>query len=107
MINYLSPFKSQALKEGNNIAYTVPSLTVSQVRALTFHNTTGNAVSIEVYVSANLDIALSQRLVKKTLAQNASYLCPEVINHVLTEGMAITLVGLGVNAMLSVMEQSR
>ena len=53
MINYLSPFKSQALKEGNNIAYTVPSLTVSQVRALTFHNTTSNAVSIEVYVSAN------------------------------------------------------
>lgn len=107
MINYLSPFKSQALKDGNNIAYTTPLLTVSQIRALTFHNTTSAAVSIEVYVSTNLDITPAQRLVKKTLAQNESYLCPEVINHVLTEGMAITLVGTGVNAMLSVMEQSR
>lgn len=107
MINYISPFKTQALKSGNNIVYITPALTTSQIRALTFHNTTTAAVSIEVYVSANSDITTAQRLVKKTLGQNESYLCPEVINHVLTDGMSITLVGLGVNAMLSVMEQAR
>ena len=50
-------------------------------------------------------LADAQRLVKKTLAQNESYLCPEVINHILTEGMKVILKGEGVNAMLSVAEQ--
>lgn len=107
MINYIAPFKAQSLKEGNNIAYTVPSLTVAQIRALTFHNTTNTSVSIEVYISQSADTSQAQRLVKKTLSQNESYLCPEVVNHVLTEGAFVTLVGVGVNAMLSVMEQSR
>ena len=107
MIKYLSPFKSQALVSGDNQAYVVPVSTVSQIRALTFHNTTAGNVSIDVYLipSTVATTQDAQRLVKKTLAQNESYLCPEVINHVLTGGMKVVLKGTGVNAMLSVAEQ--
>lgn len=107
MIKYLSPFKAQALAAGDNQAYIAPASTVSQIRALTFHNTTASNVSVEVYlIPSNIATTESaQRLVKKTLAQNESYLCPEVINHILTEGMKVILKGEGVNAMLSVAEQ--
>ena len=108
MIRYLSPFKAQALAANNNIAYVVPGLSVAQIRALSFHNTTAAPISIEVYlVPANIStVDAAQRLVKKSIATNESYLCPEVVNHVLTEGMQVVLVGQGANAMLSVMEQS-
>lgn len=108
MIKYLSPFKVQTLVSGDNQAYLVPLNTISHIRALTFHNTSENTVSIEVYViPANVEVTEhAQRLVRKTLQQNESYLCPEVINHVLSEGMRVVLVGDGVNAMLSVAEQA-
>ena len=107
MIRYLNPFKPQSLVADNNIAYVVPGLSVAQIRALTFHNATANPVSVEVYlVPASGSVQASNRLVKKTIATNESYLCPEVVNHVLTEGMQVVLVGQGANATLSVMEQS-
>ena len=107
MIKYLAPFKAQALVAGDNLAYLVPLNVVSQIRALTFHNTTAGNVSIEVYlIPSNVSTTdAAQRLVKKTLAQNESYLCPEVINQVLTEGMKVMIKGEAVNAMLSVAEQ--
>ena len=107
MIRYLNPFKPQSLVADNNIAYVVPGLSVAQIRALTFHNATANPVSVEVYlVPASGSVQASNRLVKKTIATNESYLCPEVVNHVLTEGMQVVLVGQGANATLSVMEQA-
>ncbi|WP_173911047.1 hypothetical protein [Acinetobacter sp. Marseille-Q1618] len=108
MIKYLSPLKAQALAAGNNEVYTVPANTITHIRALTFHNTTAANMDIEVYlIRSNIPTVESgQRLVKKVLSQNESYLCPEVINHVLTDGMKVVLVGNGVNAMLSVSEQA-
>lgn len=107
MIRYLSPFKAQKLMQGENEGYVVPVGTVAQIRALTFHNTTADAVFIEVYLipSNVLTTENAQRLVWKSLVKNQSYLCPELINHALTEGMRVILKGEGVNAMLSVMEQ--
>lgn len=107
MIKYLSPFNAQTLAAGNTLAYTVPASTVAQLRALTFHNTGVANVSVEVYLvpSAVATVDAAQRLVKKTLAQNDSYLCPEVINQVLPAGMKVYVVGQGANAMLSVAEQ--
>lgn len=107
MIRYLNPFKPQSLVADNNIAYVVPGLSVAQIRALSLHNTGANPVSVEVYlVPASGSVQAANRLVKKTIATNESYLCPEVVNHVLTEGMQVVLVGQGANATLSVMEQS-
>lgn len=108
MIKYNSPFKAQALTSGDVVAYQVAENTLAQIRALTFHNTTASSISVEVYllpatVSAS---APAHRLVKKTLLENESYLCPEIINHVLTPQMSVVLVGDGVNAMLSVAEQA-
>lgn len=108
MINYISPFKAQTLMSGDNVAYIVPSSTVAQIRALTFHNTSASSIEIGAYlIPSNVeDTNTGQRLVTKTLGQNESYLCPEVINQVLNEGMKVVLSGQGVNAMLSVAEQS-
>jgi len=107
MIRYLNPFKPQTLAAGNNVAYVVPGLSVAQIRALSVHNTGTNPVSVEVYlVPASGSVQTSNRLVKKTLTTDESYLCPEVVNHVLTEGMQVVLVGQGANATLSIMEQS-
>lgn len=107
MIKYISPFQAQSLVAGDNQAYIVPLNNSAHIRALTFHNTTAGSVSIEVYlIPSNISTtADAQRLVKKTLAQNESYLCPEVINHSLATGDKIVLKGTGVNARLSVAEQ--
>ena len=51
-------------------------------------------------------IDLAQRLVRKTLAQNESYLCPEIVDHALEAGHKNYFIGEGVNAMLSGMEQA-
>lgn len=52
------------------------------------------------------DRVASQRLVKKVLMPNESYLCPEVVNHVL-EGGFMYFKGEGRNAMLSISEQAQ
>lgn len=108
MIKYKNPFKPQTLIAGDVLAYEVPQNTVSQVRACTFHNKSANNVSIEVYITpSNVDVVdLPQRLIRKTLAQDESYLCPEIVNHALESGHKIYFKGEGVNAMLSVMEQA-
>lgn len=107
MIRYLNPFKPQTLADGNNIAYIAPALSVAQIRALTLHNASASPVNIGVHLVPAGDIVqAANRLVKKTIGVDESYLCPEVVNHVLTDGMRVILVGQGVNATLSVMEQA-
>lgn len=108
MIKYKNPFKPQTLIAGDVLAYEAPLNAISQVRACTFHNKSETNVAIEVYVvPQNVSIVdLAQRLIRKTLAQNESYLCPEIVNHALEAGHKIYFKGEGVNAMLSVMEQA-
>lgn len=108
MIKYKNPFKPQALVAGNILAYEVPPNTVGQVRACTFHNTTANPVVTQIFiVPSNIStVDQAQKLMQKTLAQNESYLCPEIVNHALIAGHKVYFTGQGVNAMLSVMEQA-
>lgn len=108
MIKYKNPFKPQTLAVGSVLAYSAPLNTVAQVRACTFHNKSEQSISIEVYVlPVGIDaVDTAQRLIKKTLGQNESYLCPEIINHALEAGYKVYFTGEGVNAMLSVMEQA-
>lgn len=107
MIKYKNPFKPQTLIAGDVLAYETPQNTVAQVRACTFHNKSSANVAIEVHVvPLNVEtVDTAQRLIRKTLAQNESYLCPEIVNHALEAGHKIYFKGEGVNAMLSVMEQ--
>lgn len=110
MILYKNPFKPQTLIAGDVLAYEVSGAVLAHVRACTFHNTSENSVAIEVYIlPSNIDAptAAAQRLVKKTLMPNESYLCPEVVNHVLEGGYKVYFKGQGCNAMLSVSEQAQ
>ena len=110
MILYKTPFKPQTLIAGDVLAYEVSNAVVAHIRACTFHNTSATSVVVEVYVLPSNIIApsaLAQRLVKKTLMTNESYLCPEVVNHVLEGGFKVYFKGEGCNAMLSVSEQAQ
>lgn len=98
MIQYKNVFPAQTLDDGENVVYIVPDGVVSSVRALTLHNPTSNIVTVELLVNEAV-------LMKKALAENQSYLCPELSNHVLHTGVKVVLKGHGVNAMLSVAEQ--
>lgn len=98
MISYKNALRASTLSDGENVAYIVPDGVVSSVRALTLHNATSNIIVVSVAVNG-------VQMLKKSLAENQSYLCPELANHVLHGGAKISLFGHGVNAMLSVAEQ--
>ena len=110
MILYKTPFKPQTLIAGDVLAYEVKSAAIAHVRACTFHNASADNVNIEVYIlplGTNAPTTSAQRLVKKILMPNESYLCPEVVNHVLEGGFKMYFKGEGCNAMLSVSEQAQ
>ena len=110
MILYKNPFKPQTLIAGDVLAYEVSASVVAHVRACTFHNASENSVVAEVYIlpiNTSAPTASAQRLVKKTLMPGDSYLCPEVVNHVLEGGFKVYFKGEGCNAMLSVSEQAQ
>lgn len=98
MISYKNALRASTLSDGENVAYIVPDGVVSSVRALTLHNATSNIIVVSVAVNG-------VQMLKKSLAENQSYLCPELANHVLHGGTKISIFGQGVNAMLSVAEQ--
>lgn len=98
MISYKNALRASTLSDGENVAYIVPDGVVSSVRALTLHNATSNIIVVSVAVNG-------VQMLKKSLAENQSYLCPELANHVLHGGTKISILGQGVNAMLSVAEQ--
>lgn len=98
MISYKNALRASTLSDGENVAYVVPDGVVSSVRALTLHNATSDIIVVSVAVNG-------VQMLKKSLAENQSYLCPELANHVLHGGVKIVLKGAGVNAMLSVAEQ--
>lgn len=106
MITYKQALAPQALGAGDVLAYTVPDGVIAQIRACTLHNTTAGAITAKIYiVSAAGTVADGQRLVTKALGQNQSYLCPEIVNHVLKAGDKVYFNGENINAALSVMEQ--
>lgn len=110
MILYKTPFKPQTLIAGDVLAYQVKDSAIAHIRACTLHNASGNNVNIEVYIlpsNISAPTASAQRLVKKILMPNESYLCPEVVNHVLEGGFKVYFKGEGCNAMLSVSEQAQ
>lgn len=110
MILYKNPFKPQTLIDGDVLAYEVSVSVIAHIRACTLHNTSASSVVVEVYIlptNTSAPTTMAQRLVKKTLMPGDSYLCPEVVNHVLEGGYKVYFKGQGCNAMLSVSEQAQ
>lgn len=108
-IYYKTPFKLQTLVAGNNVAYTVPASVVAQVRACTIHNPTATQITMEVHILAEnvVNPDASTRIIKGTLFENGSYLCPELANHILQPGDRVVFIGENLNAMLSILEQTQ
>lgn len=105
-INSVQAFPTQALGAGNVLAYTVPTGTTATIRAATLHNPTALPITGQVFiVSAAGTVGDTFRLVNKALGQNQSYLCPEIVNHILKVGDQVFFSGQNLNAVLSVVEQ--
>lgn len=106
MITYKQALAPQTLIAGDVLAYTVPTGTIAQIRATTLHNQSVDVVIAKVYVVPSAGIVGdAYKLVSKSLAAGQSYLCPEIINHVLKAGDKVYISGANANAMMSVMEQ--
>lgn len=105
-IIYKQAFAPQTLTAGDVLAYTVPSGTTAHIRAATVHNQSVTVVVAKVYVVPSASsVGDAYKLVSKSLATDQSYLCPEIINHVLKAGDKVYISAENANAMLSVMEQ--
>ena len=106
MITSVQAFAPQTLSSGDVLAYTVPVSTTATIRACTVHNSDTSPHAMKVFVVPSTGtVAATYELLSKTLAAGQSYLCPEIVNHILKAGDRVYMNGEGNNAMLSVMEQ--
>lgn len=102
---YKQAFAPNVLGAGNTTAYTVPTGTTAQLRAITVHNPTASPVVLTANaVPAAGSLGTSNRLLTITIAAGRAYMCPELINHTLTTGDALVFSGTGLNLMVSVAE---
>lgn len=106
MITSVQAFAPQTLTAGDVLAYTVPVSTTATIRACTIHNSDSTPHAITVFVvPSSGSVGDAYQLLSKTLAARQSYLCPEIVNHILKAGDKVYMNGESNNAMLSVMEQ--
>ncbi|HEM6635645.1 TPA: hypothetical protein U2H88_003531 [Acinetobacter nosocomialis] len=106
MINYTQAVIPQTLPAGDFEAYTVPTKTVTQVRAATFFNKSASPITLKVsVVPSGATLGVQHQVAQKNIPAGNSYLSPEIINHVLKSGDKLYISGEGLNAYVSVMEQ--
>lgn len=86
----------QALGATATAIYTVEDGVSAQVMGCTIHNPTAVAISVKIhYVAKSSTANASNQVLAKTLQENESYPCPELVNHTLATGMTIQGVGDG------------
>ena len=86
------PFGRPAQTVGTTPAsvLTSPALTQTEIGAVTAYNGSGAPVSLTIYrVTSGGTAGTGNVVAKRTLAQDESYSCPELIGHVLEPGDAI------------------
>lgn len=81
--------------------YTVPTGTRAVIRAAVLTNTTGAPVDATVDINPRTSGTARVVIDSRTLADEESYLCPELINQVLEAGGVLRASGNGVTLMVS------
>lgn len=103
---YVQAFPTAALGAGNNTVYTVPtSAGVAQIRSAKVHNPTAAIIVFELHVVAPAGSSAStNQIIKRSIAVNETYMCPELLNMTLITGNFLVAVGQTLNFELSVAE---
>lgn len=103
---YVQAFPTGALGAGNVTVYTVPtSASVSQIRSAKVHNPTAGVIVFELHIVAPAGLSAStNQIIKKSIAVNETYMCPELLNMTLIPGNFVVAIGQNLNVELSVAE---
>jgi len=102
---YKQAYAPNVLGAGNITAYTVPTGTTAQLRAITVHNPTASPIVLTAnIVPVSGSLGTSNRLLSFTIPAGRAYMCPELINQTMTTGDALVFTGAGLNLMVSVAE---
>ena len=102
---YVNPFAVAALAAGNNTLATVPTGTVYQIRSAKIHNPSAGVITIEIHIVAPAgSVASTNQIIKRPIAVNETYMCPELLNMTLVAGTTVVAIGQTLNAELSVAE---
>ena len=92
---------------GAGALYTAPTLTVGKIQAAMLLNATGSPVACAVYVTAAAGSpAVATQFVDVTIAAGKSYLCPELLNQMVSAGHEIHASGAGVTIAVAGVELS-
>lgn len=92
----------KALTATASSVYLVESGVSAQVMGCTIHNPTAAAVSVKIhYVGKSGSADATNQVLAKTLQENESYPCPELVNHTLTSGMTVQAAGDGAVIVIS------
>ena len=76
----------------------VPASTVRKITKMTAYNSTGGAVTLEVYVvPATLSADTTHRIMSVSIAAGKTYLCPEIIGMGIKAGGTIYAKGLALS----------
>lgn len=96
-----------ALTGSSAIVYTVPAKTTTTLKAVTIYNSTAGAVIVEINLVANGGAATTaNRVVRRSIAVDETYACPELVNHALAAGGTVRALGNGLSISLSGIEET-
>lgn len=96
MINRKILIAPQALSGAANPLYTVADGLSAQIMGATIHNPTAAAIAVKIYyVNQSGTAGATNQVLSRTLQENESYSCPELVNHTLSAGMSIQGAGVG------------
>lgn len=103
---YAQPYPTGALGAGNVTIYTVPtSASVALIRSAKVHNPTAAVITFELHVVAPAgSVASTNQIIKRTIAVNETYMCPELLNMTLIPANFVVAIGQNLNVELSVAE---
>lgn len=92
----------QAMTTTANPLYTVELGVSAQIMGCTIHNPTTAAITVKLYyVNQSSTAGATNQVLSKTLQENESYPCPELVNHTLSAGMSLQGLGEGVVIVVS------
>lgn len=91
-----------ALTGTSAIVYTSPAKTTTTLKAVTVYNSTAGAVIVEINLVASGGAAtVTNRVVRRSIAVDETYTCPELIDHALAAGGTVRALGNGLSITLS------
>lgn len=103
---YVQAVPTAAIGAGSVTIYTAPtSASVVQIRSAKVHNPTAAPIVFELHIVVPAGSSAStNQMIKRTIAANETYMCPELLNTTLIVGNLIIVSGQNLNFEMSVAE---